>query len=104
MWAFSSPLNIGVRRINWINRGVLNTISLKNVITNFLSLGASMSVTRSSKYSLPPLNRKSGRTGRTKRGEGGRCWFSKSGQDSGDWNVSERDSRLVNVERAATIA
>jgi hypothetical protein len=63
-----------------------------------------MQATRSSKYSLTPLNQKDVRTGRTERVEGGGRRLARSGQDRGDWNPSESDSRLVNVERTVTIA
>ena len=62
-----------------------------------------MQATRSSKYSLAPLNEKCVRTGRAKRVLGGGRWLAGSGQDRGDSNPSERSSSLVNVDMAATI-
>jgi hypothetical protein len=86
-----------------MNCGVLNAISLKKVILKLLSRGASMRTTRSSKYSLTPLKAKYPRMGRTERVEGGGRRLAWSGQDRGDWNLREKEERLVNVERAVTI-
>jgi hypothetical protein len=63
-----------------------------------------MQDTRSSKYSLTPLNPNDVRTGRTECVEGGGRRLAWSGQDRGDWNRSKRSLRLVNVERTETIA
>src|ERR1700684_4298106 len=90
--------------MNRINCDVSNMISLKSAIFMRLSRGASMQVTKSSKYSVTPLNVKLVRTRRAERVEGGGSRLARSGQDRGDLNPRERCSMLVNVERTVTIA
>ncbi len=68
------------------------------------SRGASIRVTRSSKYSLAPLNVIVLRSGRIERVIGGGRWLSLSGRDREDENPRERVSRLVNRERHVAIA
>ena len=63
-----------------------------------------MRATKSSKYSVTPLNIKDERKGRTERVAGGGCRVARSGQDRGDSNPSISSSRLVNAERIVTIA
>ena len=90
--------------MNWMNCGVSNSMSLNTVICILLSRGVSMRATKSSKYSVTPLNEKDERKGRTERVLGDGCRVARSGQDRGDWNPSVSLSRLVNAERIVTIA
>jgi hypothetical protein len=68
------------------------------------SRGASIRATRSSRYSLTPLNRKLVRSGRIECVIGGGRRLSLSGRDREDRNSRERLSRLVNTERQVAIA
>src|SRR6266566_530312 len=91
----------GVRATNWASCGVSNMSRWKNVICKLSSRGASIRATRSSKYSLTPLNQKKVRAGKGERVCGcGR----RTGRDRGDLNPIQRPLRLVNVERQRTIA
>jgi hypothetical protein len=64
------------------------------------SKGGSIRATRSSNYSLAPLNSNRVRAGRTVRTDGGgRRLSRRSGRDRGDSNSIVRDLRLVNAAR-----
>src|SRR6266478_592426 len=65
---------------------------------------ASIRATRSSKYSLIPLNRNLESAGRRVRVNGGGRRLSRTGRDGGDWNPSLNCSSLVNAERQERIA
>ena len=67
------------------------------------SRGASIRATRSSKYSMTPLNLKSVRAGRMVSVNGGGRRCSVSGRDCGDLYSTISVLSLVNVERQATI-
>src|SRR6267154_38976 len=104
IWAFPNAFEYGVRRMNWTRCGVSRWRCSKKIIEKALSRGRSMWATRSSRYSLAPLNLKRARAGRTQRVGGGRRRVCLSGRGRGDSKSRNSLSRRVNAEKPVTIA
>src|SRR6266849_3208417 len=100
--ALIGSLNLGVRLMNWTRCGVSKFIGGMKVMDKSSSRGASIRATRTSKYSLAPLNSMLARLGRIERVIGGRR-FSLSGRDREDRNSRESSSSLDNAERQVAI-
>ena len=79
-------------------------ISLKKTISKGLSWGVSMQATRSSKYSLDPLEPKGCENGEERACRRKQTSACPVRENLRDRNLSVRDLRLVKVERAAAIA
>ena len=91
--------------MNWTICGASKSSEWNEVIPKSQSRGASMRDTRSSKYSLAPLNPKRERARRTERICGGGKRFSGSGQDRGDSKLSRNSLRLLfDADRPETTA
>src|SRR5258708_6509232 len=71
--ASSGVVNLGVRLMNWSSSGVSGSVISKRFILNLSSWGASIKVTRLSKYLPAPRNSKEARKGRTAGDNEGEC-------------------------------